>query len=118
MGGMFDVAHGAGLAAVWGSWARYVYEEKPERFAQFAHAIFQIPLDGGPRPRPSGALRPWKSFTGLSACGEHHQLGCDLTEEQIDTLAEKCCFGGRTIGLFKILRQEDIRAIYHMAKGC
>ena len=47
-----------------------------------------------------------------------HQLGCDLTEEQIDTLAEKCCFGGRTIGLFKILRQEDIRAIYHMAKGC
>ena len=24
MGGMFDVAHGAGLAAIWGSWARYV----------------------------------------------------------------------------------------------
>ena len=23
LGGMFDVAHGAGLAAVWGSWARY-----------------------------------------------------------------------------------------------
>ena len=22
LGGMFDVAHGAGLAAVWGSWAR------------------------------------------------------------------------------------------------
>ena len=25
LGGLFDVAHGAGLAAVWGSWARYVY---------------------------------------------------------------------------------------------
>ena len=36
LGGMFDVAHGAGLAAVWGSWARYVYKEKPARFAQFA----------------------------------------------------------------------------------
>ena len=36
LGGMFDVAHGAGLAAIWGSWARYVMDEKPERFAQFA----------------------------------------------------------------------------------
>ena len=33
---MFDVTHGAGLAAVWGSWARYVYLENPTRFAQFA----------------------------------------------------------------------------------
>ena len=39
------------------------------------------------------------------------------TQEQIDTLAKKCCFGGRTIGLFKILHQEDIRTIYQMAKG-
>ena len=23
LGGMFDVAHGAGLAAIWGNWARY-----------------------------------------------------------------------------------------------
>ena len=34
LGGMFDVAHGAGLAAVWGSWARYVYKTNPGRFAQ------------------------------------------------------------------------------------
>ena len=45
------------------------------------------------------------------------ELGCELTEEQIATLAEKCCFGGRTIGLFKVLGKEDIREIYRMAKG-
>jgi len=46
------------------------------------------------------------------------ELGVEnLTQEQIDTLAKKCCFGGRTIGLFKILHQEDIRTIYQMAKG-
>ena len=33
MGGMFDIAHGAGLAAVWGSWARYVMPANPARFA-------------------------------------------------------------------------------------
>ena len=42
IGGMFDVAHGAGLAAVWGSWARYVYKARPERFAKFARNIFDI----------------------------------------------------------------------------
>ena len=45
LGGMFDVAHGAGLAAVWGSWARYVYKEKPERFAQFAVNVMGVTND-------------------------------------------------------------------------
>ncbi|MRN26944.1 iron-containing alcohol dehydrogenase, partial [Romboutsia ilealis] len=40
LGGMFDVAHGAGLCAVWGSWARYVYKTNPARFAQFAVRVF------------------------------------------------------------------------------
>lgn len=43
LGGLYDVAHGAGLAAIWGSWARYVYQENPERFAQFATNVFDIP---------------------------------------------------------------------------
>lgn len=33
LGGMYDVAHGAGLAAVWGSWARYVMNARPDRFS-------------------------------------------------------------------------------------
>ncbi|MDE6108466.1 MAG: iron-containing alcohol dehydrogenase, partial [Oscillospiraceae bacterium] len=36
LGGMFDVAHGAGLAAIWGTWARYVLSACPARFARFA----------------------------------------------------------------------------------
>ena len=42
LGGMFDVAHGAGLASVWGSWARYVYKTNPGRFAQFGEKVFGI----------------------------------------------------------------------------
>ena len=42
LGGMFDVAHGAGLAAVWGSWARYVMDARPERFAQFATRVMGV----------------------------------------------------------------------------
>ena len=36
IGGLFDVAHGAGLAAIWGSWARYVYKDCLPRFVKFA----------------------------------------------------------------------------------
>ena len=32
LSGMFDVTHGAGLAAIWPSWARYVYKENVSRF--------------------------------------------------------------------------------------
>ena len=34
LSGMFDVTHGAGLAAVWGAWSRYVMDAAPERFAR------------------------------------------------------------------------------------
>lgn len=118
LGGMFDVAHGAGLAAVWGSWARYVYQDKPQRFAQFAHEIFGIPCQGDPKETALKGIEAMENFyRSIGMPVSVHELGYDLTEEQIATLAEKCCFGGRTIGLFRVLRQEDIREIYRMAKG-
>lgn len=42
LSGLFDVSHGAGLAAVWGSWARYTRNENLPRFARFAHNIMGI----------------------------------------------------------------------------
>lgn len=118
LGGMFDVAHGAGLAAVWGSWARYVCGEKPQRFAQFAHRIFGIPCQGDAMETALKGIEAMEDFyRSIGMPVNIRELGCELTEEQIATLAEKCCFGGRTIGLFKVLGKEDIREIYRMAKG-
>lgn len=117
LGGMFDVAHGAGLAAVWGSWARYVYEEKPERFAQFAHRIFDIPCSGNPKETALKGIEAMEDFyRSIHMPTNIHELGIDLTDTQIDELTEKCCFGGRTIGIFRVLGKEDVRRIYHMAK--
>ena len=36
----YDVAHGAGLAAVWGSWARYVLDVDPQRFVKLGEGVF------------------------------------------------------------------------------
>ena len=35
LSGYYDVAHGAGLAAIWGAWARYVCKAYPMRFAKY-----------------------------------------------------------------------------------
>ena len=38
----FDCAHGATLTAVWGAWARYVWEQDPGRFAHYARQVWGI----------------------------------------------------------------------------
>ena len=42
LGGLYDVAHGAGLAAIWGSWARYVYKNCLPRFKKFALNVMGV----------------------------------------------------------------------------
>ena len=119
LSGMFGVAHGAGLAAIWGSWARYVMDQKPERFAQFAYRIFDLPQTGDPVADGLRGIEAMEDyFRSIRMPVNLRELGVgELTEEQIDELAEKCTyFGRRTIGQFKVLGKEDIKAIYRMAQ--
>ncbi len=121
LGGMFDVAHGAGLAAVWGSWARYVYEEKPERFAQFAVNVLGVENDfTDPRATAlRGIERMEEFYHSIDMPVNLRELGIEPTDAQIGELAEKCSFfGTRTVGQFKPLAKEDMRRIYEMARGC
>ena len=119
LSGMFGVAHGAGLAAIWGSWARYVLDAKPQRFAQFAYRIFDLPQTGDPAADGLRGIEAMEDyFRSIRMPVNLRELGVgELTEEQIDELAEKCTyFGRRTIGQFKVLGKEDIKAIYRMAQ--
>lgn len=121
LGGMFDVAHGAGLAAVWGSWARYVYEAKPERFAQFAVNVLGVENDFSDPCATAlrGIERMEEFYHSISMPVNIRELGVELTDAQIDELAEKCSFfGTRTVGQFRALAKEDMRRIYEMARGC
>ncbi len=42
---MFDVAHGAGLSAIWPHWAEYILTEATTRFAQFAVNVMGVTND-------------------------------------------------------------------------
>ena len=117
---MFGVAHGAGLAAVWGSWARYVYKENVGRFAQLAANVFNIPYNfRKPEATALEGIAAMESFfrhIGMPT-NIHDLIGKTLSEEEIKTLAYKCSFmQTRTIGQFKVLQLEDMENIYRMAK--
>lgn len=120
LSGMFGVAHGAGLAAIWGSWARYVYQENPVRFAKLAVDVFNISYNyTNPAVTALEGIAAMESFfrhIGMPT-NIHELIGAELTDEQIMELAYKCSFmGTRTIGQFKVLTQEDMVKIYQAAK--
>lgn len=118
LGGLYDVAHGAGLAALWGSWARYVYQENPERFAQFATNVFDIPCGiDFERTALAGIEAMEDFFRSIQMPTSLHELGLDLTDEEIQKLAFKCSFEDtRTIGMFKQLNRKDMEKVYQMAR--
>ena len=118
LGGVYDVTHGAGLAAIWGSWARYVYQVNPERFAQFATNIFDIPCGTDFEKTALAGIEAMEDFfRSINMPTNLHELGLDLTEQEIHDLAFKCSFHDtRTIGVFKQLNMKDMEKIYLMAR--
>ena len=69
LSGMFDVTHGAGLAAVWGAWSRYVMDAAPERFARFARAVMGVDTPGSDEETASrSSSGPLSTSSAPSAC--------------------------------------------------
>lgn len=120
LSGMFDVTHGAGLAAIWGSWARYVYDANPERFAQFATNVFGISCDGMDFEKTAlaGIEATEDFFRSIQMPTNLKELGLTLDDRQIQELAFKCSHEDtRTIGSFKHLNLKDMEKIYQIANG-
>ena len=118
LSGMFDVAHGAGLAAIWPSWARYNIGTDPARIAKLGHNVFNV-TDSGQADRDAEltieALEAFYRSIGMPV--RISGLGINLTDGDIDQLALKCTFfGKRTIGAFRKLDGEMIRDIYTLAR--
>lgn len=119
LGGMFDVAHGAGLSAIWGSWARYVMNVSPPRFVQFAVNVMDIPnIDSKPEQVAlNGILALENYFREIHMPTNLRELGCQPTDGQIVDLADKCCDGDiHTVGHFRALNSDDISRILFAAR--
>lgn len=118
LGGMFDVAHGAGLAAIWGSWARYVCGERIDRFVQFAERVMDVtPQETEQKTAEAGIAAMEDFYREIKVPTSLAELGIAPTDEQIRELAEKCNAAVRgNLGKVKHLNVEDMIAIYTAAR--
>ena len=116
LGGMFDVTHGAGLAAVWPAWARYVYKNSVCRFARFARAVFDIDIEEDEKAALAGIDALEAFFREIKMPTNIRELGQEVNQGQIKTLAYNCSFKNtRTIGSVMKLNVQDIENIYTQA---
>ena len=121
LSGMFDVTHGAGLAAVWPSWARYVMHENLSRFVRFAVNVMDVPNDftdpEGTALKGIEAMERFYHAIGMPITIKE-LIGRDITDAEIKEMTRKCSRDYQiTCGCFKVLKAEDMEAIYKMARG-
>lgn len=117
LGGMFDVTHGAGLAAVWGSWARYVYKDCLPRFVRYAvHVMDVTAKDSDEETALAGIDATEDFFREIGMPVTLSELGISPTEEEIEKMAESIWNAYGEIGSAKKLTKEDFIAIYRAAK--
>lgn len=115
--GMYpQIAHGAGLAAIWCSWARYVYAANTDRWLQYAHNVWNLDIDfEHPEKTIEEAINRQEQF--YSSIGMPIRLNTlGVQREALEKLALDCSRNKtRTLIGYKPLDYEDVLAIYKMA---
>ena len=117
LGGKYDVAHGAGLCAVWSSWARTVMPANPARFAKFAVNVMDVEPGADDTETANRGIDAMEAFfQSIGMPTRINQMGITLSEEDMRELAHKCSFmNTRKIGKFVPLDREAIYEVYKLA---
>ena len=117
MGGMFDVTHGAGLAAVWPSWARYVCASILPRFVRYAVNVMGVEPGATDAETAEKGIRAMEDFyRSIGMPTNMRELGIAPTDAQLRAMAASCaqaCGGSK--GSARVLFEEDMYNIYKMA---
>ena len=119
LGALYGVTHGAGLTAVWPSWAKYVYKNCLPRFVRFARNVMCV---------EAGLSDEETALEGIATMEDYFRsigmpvtlkelLGKTVSEEEIRLLAKNCALAtGGKVGSAMVLYEEDMANIYRMAK--
>ena len=116
LSGIYDVAHGAGLAVVFPAWMKHVLEHDVDRFVQWAVRVWNVELDVFDRLAMAreGIARLEAFFHRLGLGTSLAGLGIGV--DRIDEMAGKCTNGGsRFVGNFVPLDTARVAAILRLA---
>ena len=116
LSGMYDCAHGAGLAVIMPAWMTFVYKHDVMRFAQWATRVWGCKMDfSNPEKTALEGIAAFKSF--LKSIGMPSTLAeVGGKEKDIPQLVKNFGLpeGGKTGGFVK-LSSDDIAEIYRLA---
>jgi hypothetical protein len=116
LSGIYDVAHGAGLAVVFPAWMKYNLKHDVNRFAQWAARVWNVDMDFFD---PEATAR--EGICRLEAFYHSLGLGTRLADlaigtDRLDEMARKSTDGDvRTIGQFVKLDSSAVRKILELA---
>jgi alcohol dehydrogenase YqhD (iron-dependent ADH family) len=116
LSGIYDVAHGAGLAVVFPAWMKHVLAHDVDRFVQWAVRVWNVELDVFDREATARAgiarLEAFFHSIGLGTTLASLGIGTD----RIDEMAGKCSGGSRpTVGNFVKLDAKAVATILKIA---
>ncbi len=110
--GIYDIAHGAGLAIIYPAWMKYVYKYNKERFLQYATEVWNVDYDFyDPERTILEGIRRQENFykeLGLAT----RLSGLNIPDDRFEEMAEKAVKAGS----IKELTKEDIINILNLAK--
>lgn len=115
LSGLYDCAHGAGLAVIMPAWMEFVYKHDVMRFAQMAVRVFGCEMNfEKPELTALAGIAAFRKFL--------HEIGMPINfeelgakEEDIPTLVDKFGVGDGKTGGFVALSAEDVAEIYRIA---
>lgn len=116
LSGIYDVAHGAGLAVIFPAWMKHTMATDPARFAQWASRVWNVDVDyWNPECTAREGVRQleaWYHAIGLGTRLADLKIGKD----RLDEMAMKCTDGDkRTVGNFVKLDSKAVRRVYELA---
>ena len=119
LSGMYpQIAHGAGLSALWPSWARYVCSHDVSRFARYGVNVWNIDMDfENPMNTALAGIQATEDFyKSLGMPVTLKELGVE--RDRIEEMAEKCTnMGQRKLSGIVELGKEEMIEIYGMDMG-
>ena len=115
LSGLYDCAHGAGLAVIMPAWMEFVYKHDVNRFVQMATRVFCCEMDeANPENTAKAGIKAFRQFL--------HNIGMPINfaelgakEEDIPLLVEKHGVGDGLTWGFVRLSAKDIAEIYRIA---
>lgn len=110
---VYDIPHGGGLAVVFPSWMRYVFDAIVPKLTLFAHRVWGVPDSGDPRRDAQEAIDRTEGF--FQSLGVPTRLsGWNIDASRIPEMAAKAVPSGK-MGIVQELKREDVESILRAA---